>query len=170
MSSQGQHFSKLVYLLCGAISWDWEMLTKVRKSLMSSSESTFDAKFSPNIIPRRNFWYTLSFLGTNGCGRHYWNSWGVRLLEFFWSYLTMRIILKITTVMSSGSFQDVLELHVDWVPLLCNANQSMSLPPSISPWVHNSRVNHSQVNLPAFAPTIMSPWRPLLLSSQWCLV
>jgi hypothetical protein len=73
------------------------MLIGVRKSLMSSSESTFDAKLSPNTIPKRNFWYTLSFLGTGGCRKQYWISLDVRLFEFFWSCVTMWIVLKITT-------------------------------------------------------------------------
>jgi hypothetical protein len=35
------------------------MSTKVRKSLISSSKSTFDAKLSLNIVLGRNFQYTL---------------------------------------------------------------------------------------------------------------
>ncbi len=55
MSSQGHHFLKQSYSLCGVIGRDWEMSTRVRKLSISSSKLTFNAKLSPGTVLGKNF-------------------------------------------------------------------------------------------------------------------
>jgi hypothetical protein len=73
------------------------MSVRVRKSLISSLKSTSNGELSLNTVYRINFRYALSIIGTNGCGKHCWNSWGVQLLGFLWSYLTRWFALKIVS-------------------------------------------------------------------------
>jgi len=70
------------------------MLTTVKKSSISSSDSTFDAKLSLCIIPNKNFQYSSSFPRTSGYDKHHWNLRVIRLLRFLWSCLTKQFALK----------------------------------------------------------------------------
>jgi hypothetical protein len=75
------------------------------------------------------------------------------------------LFYRLILVISCGSFWNELYLHVNLVPLLCNAKQLMSLPLSISLWAHNFLVN-----LTTYVSTIVFQWYPPWLCSRWCLV
>jgi len=66
----------------------------IRKSSISSLELASNVELFPSIVPTINLWQALSFLATNGWGKHYWNSRGVRLLGFLQRCLIKWSILK----------------------------------------------------------------------------
>lgn len=107
----------------------------------------------------------MSFLGTTGIGKHYWNSCYVKLLRFLQSYLTKWSALKMAACNVVSSFWNVFWPHANLAFLLCNANQLISLLPLLHPWVHSSLVNP-----PTSVPIVVPPWKTPSHFFQLCVV
>jgi len=119
--------------LHGANGRDLEMLARVKKSSISSSKSTFDAKLSPNTIPRKivNTYYLSQGIvdDVKGIVRTHKS---LNFLVFAKATSSNGLFYKLLLVISCGYFRNELELHANLVPLLYNTKQLISLPLSIN--------------------------------------